>query len=246
MTDYERAAEILQKARYTIAFTGAGISVESGVPPFRGEDGLWSEYDPKMADINFFHSHPRDSWEFSKDVFYDILGEVEPNRAHRVLARMEEEGLLQAVVTQNIDNLHQEAGNEMVYEFHGNTRYALCLECGEKYRIDEELLKELPPHCESCGGLLKPDFVFFGEGIPEEVSRKSFEEARKADVVLVIGTTGEVQPAALVPVEASRNEATILEVNIKKSRLTDTITGIFLKGKATEVMEKLAGELNLD
>ena len=235
-----RAVEILKKSEHTTAFTGAGISVESGIPPFRGENGLWSRYDPRMFDIDYFYSHPAESWKLNKKLFFDVFKQVEPNRAHQVLARMEKEGLLQAVITQNIDNLHQQAGSEVVYEFHGNSRRTVCIECGKKYDIDEEMLSgEIPPACQECGGILKPDFIFFGEGIPETASRMSFAEAQKADVFLIIGTSGVVQPAALVPSQAQKNGAQILEVNTEESNYTDRITDVFLQGKATEMMDRL-------
>ncbi|MFW5992376.1 MAG: SIR2 family NAD-dependent protein deacylase, partial [Halanaerobiaceae bacterium] len=141
--------------------------------------------------------------------------------------------------TQNIDNLHQEAGSKEVYEFHGNSRRLICTGCGRKKTFAPSIFTDLPPCCEHCGEVLKPDYVFFGEPIPEPARSKSFREAKLADVFLVIGTEGEVQPAAMIPLQASKNGAKIIEVNTGKSNYTNNITDIYLQGKATEIMGKI-------
>ena len=245
MEKIKKAAGILKKSKYTTAFTGAGISVESGIPPFRGETGLWSKYNPIVLDINYFHSNPNESWKVIKEIFYDFFGKAKPNDAHKVLARMEQAGLLKNVITQNIDNLHQEAGSKEVYEFHGNSHDLICTKCGARYKINELDFEHLPVTCPKCNGLIKPDFIFFGEGIPSVAYQKSLEAAEKADVFLLIGTTGEVMPASQIPSLAKNNGATIIEINIEPSNYTYSITDIFLQGKATEVMNKLAKELHL-
>ncbi|MBN1447891.1 MAG: NAD-dependent deacylase [Bacteroidetes bacterium] len=236
------AARIIRNARHVTAFTGAGISVESGIPPFRGTEGLWNRYDPQSLEMSYFHSHPRESWEVIKKIFYDFFGEARPNDAHRALALMEQHGLLHAVITQNIDNLHQEAGSRNVIEFHGNSQMLLCLDCGARRPAREVDLAVLPPRC-TCGGVYKPDFVFFGEMIPEDASMRAFREAELADVFLLIGTTGEVMPASLLPEEAKRHGAMIIEVNTEASNYTTRLTDIFLEGKATAVMRGLRTEL---
>jgi NAD-dependent deacetylase len=237
------AAELIVNSRFLTAFTGAGISVESGIPPFRGENGIWNKYDPIIFDIEYYKSNPQAALQLRK-VFYDVIKIAKPNAAHKALAEMERMGLLKAVITQNIDNLHFLAGNKEVIEFHGNTRYFVCMNCGRKYLVEEvEIREDRAPVCPKCGGLLKPDFVFFGEPIPQEAFTKSFEYARKSDVMLVIGTTGVIYPASLVPVEAHESGAKIIEVNIEPSTYTDSITDIFLQGKATEVMSKLLEEV---
>ncbi len=238
-SDYRKAAEMIVNARHVTAFTGAGISVESGIPPFRGKGGLWSKYDPIFLEINYFHTHPKESWKLIKEIFYDFFGKAQPNEAHRVLAWMEQQGLLQAVITQNIDNLHQEAGSQTVYEFHGNSQKLVCTVCQRVYPVKEISLQQLPPKCPVCGGLLKPDFVFFGEPIPEPANSRSFREAEIADVFLLIGTSGEIMPAALIPQMAKSHGAKIIEVNTEPSHYTHHITDVFLRGKATESMRKL-------
>ena len=246
MTDEQikKAAEVVKRSTFTSAFTGAGISVESGIPPFRGEEGLWSRYDPKVLDIDFFHQHPKASWEVIMEIFYEFFGKARPNRAHVALAELEKTGLLQCVITQNIDNLHQEAGSTVVYEFHGNSKKLLCTSCRAEYKTGELDMKELPVRCPQCGGLIKPDFIFFGEPIPQDAYRYSFEAAGKSQVMLVIGTTAEVMPAGQVPVVAKSNGATIIEINPEPSNLTRHITDIFLQGKASEVMDKLLEEIS--
>ena len=243
MKEYQKAADLIRHSRHVTVFTGAGVSVESGVPPFRGENGLWNEYDPIILDLKNFYKNPEESWVTIKKIFYDYFGRAEPNAAHRVIARLEADGYVQAVITQNIDNLHQEAGSKNVFEFHGNSRELVCTECGEKYPVTEEILQKLPPKCEKCGEILKPDFVFFGEAIPDQAEKLSFEEAEKADLFIVIGTTGEVQPASLIPVVARSKGAKIIEINIKKSNFTDDITDLFIQEKASLAMKKIEAEL---
>jgi NAD-dependent deacetylase len=240
---YQRAAGIILKGRRITAFTGAGISVESGIPPFRGPDGLWSRYDSRVLDIGFFHEHPRQSWAAVKEIFYDSIIAAKPNAAHLALAAMENDGLLHCVITQNVDNLHQKAGNRVIWEFHGNTRILVCLGCTMSYRAAVVDLSELPPTCRVCGGVLKPDFVFFGESIPEPAATKSMLEARLSDVFLLIGTSGEVMPACLIPWSAKENGAAIIEINTQESQYTNQITDVFLQDNATAAMARLLAAL---
>lgn len=235
----QKAAELIRNSKAMIAFTGAGVSVESGIPPFRGTNGLWSRYDPQCLDLDFFHSHPKESWTAIKTIFYDFFGNAKFNEAHRVLADFEAKGILKTLVTQNIDNLHQMAGSKNVLEFHGNSQKLICPQCKKMYVPEEINLDVLPPLCLNDGFILKPDFVFFGEGIPEEAYRRSILAARKADVVLIIGTTGEVMPASMIPSEAKRAGATIIEINTEPSNYTHRITDIFLEGKASEILLEL-------
>jgi len=239
----KKAAEIIKKSKYTIAFTGAGISVESGIPPFRGEHGLWNKYDPRVLDLGYFYEDPVDCWFFIREIFYDFFAESKPNAAHKVLAKMEAAGLLNAVITQNIDNLHFEAGSKAVYEFHGNSKQLKCMQCGKIVPVETINLKELPPRCPDDGSVLKPDFIFFGEGIPPEAYEMSFIAAKKCDVCLIIGSTGEVVPASYVPRTAKEYGAVIIEVNPCKSQFTNQITDIHLEGRASIIMEGLASSL---
>jgi NAD-dependent deacetylase len=235
-----QAAQILKNSRHAVVFTGAGISVESGVPPFRGDGGLWNKYDPRSLELSYFLKNPKESWTVLKEIFYDFLADARPNPAHLALARLENKGIVKSVITQNIDNLHQIAGNTLVYEFHGNTRQLRCLECGRTILSESVSLNSLPPRCNLCQGLLKPDIVFFSEMIPPGVSEQAFAEAEKADVMLVVGSTGEVMPAAYVPFTAKeRNNAMVIEVNPEKSHFTKSVTDIFLKGPAGDILPRL-------
>lgn len=238
-----KAANLLLKSRFTTAFTGAGISVESGIPPFRGKDGIWNKYDPRSLEICYFMNHPFDSWNIIKEIFYNFFEHAKPNKAHLVLAQMEQRGLLGRIITQNIDNLHQEAGSKEVYEFHGNSKRLVCLACHRVYPVKDISFDHLPPTCRECGGLLKPDFVFFGEGIPQEALGASYEAAHLSDVLIVIGTTGDVMPANQIPFMAKSNGCRIIEINTEPSNYTSEITDIFIRGGAGETMEKLALEL---
>lgn len=243
LKNIEIAAEKIKSSKYAVAFTGSGISVESGIPSFRGADGIWSRYDPKTLELGYFFEQPLASWKVIKEIFYDFFGNAKANRAHEVLAEMENHGILKSVITQNIDNLHQQAGSKTVYEFHGNSQKLICTSCHQIYPVPEIDLRALPPYCPRCEGLLKPDFIFFGEGIPMDAYHNSVRDAEKADVMLVIGTTGEVMPAAQMPYIAKQNNALIIEVNTERSRLTAAITDIFLEGKASEVMGMLGEKL---
>jgi len=233
------AAAILRESTFTTAFTGAGISVESGIPPFRGEKGLWNKYDPICLDIGFFLSQPEKSWESIKEIFYDFFGSARPNQAHLLLAEMERRNLLHRIITQNIDNLHQEAGSTKVFEFHGNSMKLVCLGCHREFPFTPDMFRKIPPRCPGCRGLLKPDFVFFGEPIPQKPLDAAYEAAMKSDAFLIIGSTGEVMPANQIPPLAKKNGATIIEINPQESNYTQGVTDIFLKGKAGEMMKKL-------
>jgi NAD-dependent deacetylase len=234
----QEAVQIIRDARHLVAFSGAGISVESGVPPFRGPNGLWSSYNPKYLELSYFHRHPERCWRILKEIFYEHFAAARPNDAHRVLAQLEAQGLLKAVITQNIDNLHQLAGSKKVIEFHGNTRNLLCLNCGKVTAANPEALELLPPRC-SCGGILKPDCIFFGEAIPEEAWVESRREIQTADVVLIVGSTGEVYPAASLPHQAAENGARIIEINPKESNFTQTITDVFIALPAGKAMNRV-------
>lgn len=243
ISEYKNAAEIIRNAKHVIAFTGAGISVESGIPPFRGEAGLWNKYDPSLLEIGSFLANPEKSWKVIREIFYDKFADARPNEAHLLLSRLESNRMLKSVITQNIDNLHQEAGSKTVYEFHGNSRKLMCMGCREIYQSSEINLNVIPPMCESCGELLKPDFIFFGEPIPEKAYIMSVKEANAADVILVIGASGEVIPAGSIPYLAKKNGAMVIEINPGRSNYTDTITDIFIQSKAIKAAIDLGKKL---
>ena len=248
MTDDARIAEaaaVLRSARRAIAFTGAGISVESGIPPFRGADGLWERLDPSLLEIATFRRDPAAAWPLLRALFYDRLAAARPNPAHRALAALERAGRLAAVVTQNVDGLHRAAGSRVVHELHGSLRRLACLACGARYPLAATGLGELPPTCRMCGGVLRPEIVFFGEGLPEPVRSDAFAAAAACDAILVVGTSGEVMPAALLPWTAADRGATVIEVNTAPSAYTAPLTDLFLEGPAAATLARLATHLDL-
>ncbi len=242
-TNLRAAAEAILQSRHTSVFTGAGISVESGIPPFRGANGVWSKYDPQSLDLSFFHNNPHTSWITIREIFYSYFGNAEPNTAHRCLAALESKGLIKAIITQNIDNLHQMAGSKNVIEFHGNAHTLVCTTCDSKYPVSRINLSQIPPLCILDKGVLKPDFIFFGENIPTDAYEQAKYEMEHSEVLLVIGSSGEVVPASYLPDLAKRNRAIIIEINPERTTFTDRITNIFLRGKASEILERLNGYL---
>jgi NAD-dependent deacetylase len=240
-----RAAKLLRGAKHLTAFTGAGISVESGIPPFRGANGIWSRYDPGVLDIDRYRSWPDETWPVINEIFYRYFATAVPNQAHFFLSRLQQEGLLKGLITQNIDNLHQDAGNTDVIEYHGNSQYMVCTYCGERRKVEEPLHTSEVPRCSNEGALMKPDFIFFGEPIPQEAAERSLSEARQSDVMLLIGTTGEVMPASMIPKIAKQAGATIIEINTEETAFTQSVTDLFLKGRATEVCGLLQQEMEL-
>lgn len=235
-----KAAEIIRKSKHMIALTGAGISVESGIPDFRSAGGLWDKYDPAVyASIYSFHNMPEKVWEMIFDMI-EITEKAKPNNAHIALAELEKMKLLKAVITQNIDNLHQEAGSKNVIEYHGNAKHLVCLNCSALYSSSEfEIREKQIPHCESCGKVLKPSVIFFGENIPERALSESQRHAETADVVLVAGTSAIVYPAAGIPRIAKKLGAVIIEFNVEETELTGDYTDIFIYGSAGETLSEL-------
>jgi len=212
-------------AENTVVFTGAGISSESGIPTYRGVGGLWTKYDPNLyANINHFNRDPSYYWNFFKDVRYPILKKARPNRAHLALAELESIGKLKSVITQNIDGLHQEAGSARVIELHGNTRVFVCTHCAHEYSIDEAnslLEKELPPLCTDCRGILRPDVILFGESLKPQVLDDAYREAVSCDILISVGSSLVVTPAADIPVTAKRGGAKLAIINIDPTPLDD-------------------------
>jgi NAD-dependent deacetylase len=238
------ALELVRAAGRVLAFTGAGVSAESGIPTYRDTDGaLWGAYDPAtVAHIDVFLRDSSLYWRFFQDVRYQAIAGAQPNPAHRALAAMERGGRLIGVVTQNIDGLHQAAGSREVVELHGNTRRIRCLACGARYTMDEvhrQLQTELPPPCRRCGGRLKPEVVFFGESLPEEALKRASELAARCDLVLVVGSSLVVYPAAWVPEHARRHGARLIIVNRTPTPWDERADAV-LRAPAGEVLPRLA------
>jgi len=238
-----KAADIVAGSRYLIAFTGAGISADSGMPTFRGEGGLWGSYDERHLELGFFMREPATAWKTIRRIFYAFTLDAKPNDAHLCLARWEREGLLRLVVTQNIDGLHGRAGSMAVAEFHGSCDDLVCTRCGARTAATPELVAELPPRC-GCGGVYKPGFTFFGEGIPPEAYAASFEAANRADACVVIGSTGSVYPAASIPRLVKSRGGLVVEINPEPSDFTEDISDVFIPLGAAEAMRRLDAELS--
>ncbi len=239
----QRAAKDILRSKKTIAFTGAGISVESGIPDFRGSGGLWERYDPEeYAHIHAFHANPDRVWGMLKEMFTLVMG-AKPNPAHTGLAELERMGLLSSVVTQNVDGLHQAAGSKNVIEFHGSHRTLSCLKCSTKIEGSSLTLEDLPARCPRCLSLLKPDVVFFGEPIPWEAQTLSFKECRSCTAVLVVGTSAVVYPAASIPITAKENGATVIEINKEPTPLTDDISDYLICGSAGQIIPAIIDEV---
>lgn len=210
-------ASEIKKSKHIITFTGAGHSAESGIPTYRGENGLWEKFDPnKYANINYFIKDPTYYWNFFKEIRYPILKKVKPNQGHFAFVKLEKMGKLKTVITQNIDGLHQEAGSTSVLELHGTTRIITCMECSKKFLMDEVfpmLEKKIPPLCTECGGILRPAVIFFGESLDPGVLRSAYDEASRCDFLFAVGSSLTVYPAADIPVRAKQGGATVVIIN---------------------------------
>ncbi len=239
----QSAAEIIDGTHYLAALTGAGVSAGSGIPAFRGRGGLWQVYDPALASIDTFRKDPHRVWEMTRELMAMVKGS-EPNPAHIVLAAMERVGVLKGLVTQNIDNLHQRAGSRSVIELHGSVGKLSCLSCNIDFNSADFNVKEDDPLCPHCSAMLKPGMVFFGEAVPFGALMEARLLASTADAMLVIGTSAVVNPAAELPVLARGNRAKIIEINIEPTGLTNSITDVFIRGRAEEVLPDLLGAMS--
>jgi len=237
-------AALLAQARAAIAFTGAGISVESGIPHFRGEGGLWTKFDPyKVAHIDTFRQDPAQYWTYSLN---HRRTDAEPNPAHRALVDLERRGHLQAVVTQNTDGLHQKAGSGLVIELHGSSHEVVCLDCERRFpraEIDRLNREHCPPSCPACGGrFLKPTVVLFGESLPMEALHEAQSLAMTADVVLIVGSSLQVYPAAGIPRLALEHGAELAIVNAEPTPFDDR-AAVVIHGKAGEVLPQMLSRI---
>ncbi|WP_338603354.1 NAD-dependent protein deacetylase [Sulfolobus tengchongensis] len=217
--EYEKIAEEIFSSTYGIAFTGAGISTASGIPDFRGPQGLWKKYSPELATIEYFEKDPKGFWEF-----YSLrmrgLFDAQPNKAHYALAELEKMGLIKAIITQNIDGLHQKAGSRNVIELHGTMRRSYCASCLKVY--DSSLVLKMvesgniPPKCE-CGGIIRPDVVLFGE--PVKNIYEALSIAYDSDLVLSIGSSLTVYPANLIPQVVKERGGKLIILNMEETPL---------------------------
>ena len=239
----KKAAADLAQANMAAALTGAGASIESGIPPFRGKGGLWEKMDPmEVAHIDAFMQDPAKVWKLLVKGMKDVVDQAQPNDCHKGLARLEALGKLQTVITQNIDGLHQMAGNTDVIEFHGTFAWQRCMDCSTHIETRRVNVSDIPPRCH-CGGILRPNAVFFGELIPQEALWRSRQVATDCDIMLVIGTSAMVHPAAMMPVLAKETGATVIEINPESTPLTGEISDYIIKGPAGETMNCIVAEL---
>ena len=245
----DRVAELIVGAKRVVVFSGAGISTESGIPDFRSPGGIWERFDPDDFTYQRFVRRPetrRIWWQLFRE--RGLSSEIKPNPAHYAIRELEQMGKLDAVITQNIDNLHQRAGvpDEKVFELHGNVLSTVCLGCGRRYHFEQIMGKldrgEEVPDCESCGGILKPGIVFFGEALPEEVFREAGRRASRADLFLVIGSSLIVYPAAEIPLEALSSGAKLIIINLSPTPLDDR-AAVLIKASAGETMTKVIERL---
>ena len=243
----ERAAELLSAARRGVAFTGAGASAESGIPTFRGAGGLWTKYDPvKVASIGNFMQDPTAYWMVSKERGGIALA-ARPNPGHLALVALEAAGVLVAIVTQNTDGLHQASGSRRVVEVHGSSRTVQCLDCGTRESravVQARLAVQMPPLCKSCGGMfLKPTVVLFGEPMPLPAMHEDLALAQSADVMLVVGSSLVVHPAADIPLAAVRAGANLIIINTEPTPF-DSLAEVVIHGRAGEVLPAILTQLD--
>ena len=245
----ERLATLIRENQPAVALTGAGVSTESGIPDFRSPTGMWAEFDPlEYGSLGAFRADPGKVWRFYAPRF-SMLTDAEPNAAHRALADLERLGLLQAVVTQNIDLLHERAGSENVVEVHGSIRTSTCPGCGARYPLAEvlDLIErgDGAPPCPECGALLKPDVVFFDEMLPEEPIQRAHELVEQAGVLLVVGSSLEVWPVAELPHLTLRAGGKVAVVNEGPTSI-DSQAALKLGGRAGEVLSETVARLDRD
>jgi NAD-dependent deacetylase len=243
-----RCSADLVNAKHAVAFTGAGISTESRIPDFRGPSGIWTR-DPEAERRSYeifgkFLRNPREYWEEAlKSPFYGMIENAKPNLAHYALAELEQMGILKAIITQNIDGLHQKAGSKNVLEFHGSIDKLRCIYCGCRFprsEFEDEIREKKVPLCRNCSSPLKVDVVHFTEPIPSDVYELSFFEAMKCDLMFVCGTSAAVYPAAELPRVAKKRGARVVEVNFEETPLTrERVSDYILEGKAGEILPRI-------
>jgi NAD-dependent deacetylase len=232
-------AELLVTQRPCVALTGAGISAESGIPTFRSKGGLWEKYDPLIyASIEVFRRDPSKYWAIRGD-FIRNYDKYQPNPAHLALADLEAMKILRHIITQNIDGLHRKAGSKGVTEIHGSLREIYCLSCAKTY-LAPKVPPGNPPYCE-CGGVLKPNTVLFGEQLPGDALKRAYAESSTCKVMLVIGTSAVVQPAASLPHLAKQNGAIVIEVNPEKAF---PLADYYLAENAGTALSTIVAEIN--
>ncbi len=240
-------AELILSSGNAVALTGAGISTESGIPDYRSPGtGLWEKMDQSVVSLEGFRRNPSKYYEYALDL-HPIRQAARPNPAHLLLAALEREGQLRGIITQNVDGLHQDAGSGTVHELHGSLRQVVCLECSSLHSMDEAMERvisgENPPLCAGCGGILKPNAVFFGEMLPTAPWQRSLELARKADLFIAIGSSLQVSPANTLPDIALQAGARLVVLNIMPT-FFDTDAVLVVREKIGEFAAAVTSILN--
>lgn len=236
----KQAADLIAQAEYVVVFTGAGVSKESGLPTFRdAQEGLWAQYDPEeLASLEGFRRDPELVWTWYQHR-RALYGDVEPNPGHDAIVQLEELVPRVVVVTQNVDDLHRRAGSTDIVELHGNIYRYKCLEEERPLTLEDlGATDEVPPRCPHCGSLVRPDVVWFGEFLPTDALDRAIQESRQCYVMLVVGTSAIVQPAASLPYEAAEHGASIIEVNPRPSGAT-RVADVFLQGPSGDILPQV-------
>ena len=245
----DEAARLMYLSGHVVALVGAGLSVESGIPPFRGPGGLWTKYgEPDMAGYQRFLEDPKQWWEErvsgtgSLQELVNALAQAKPNPGHVALKEIEELGYLKHIITQNIDNMHQEAGSEAVTEIHGNRTKLRCLGCSRRWPLDEFPIDELPPSCPDCGGVVKSDTVMFGEPIPHDALEECIRQTEVCDCMLLVGTSATVYPAAGFPLDVKRSGGRLIEMNPNETPLSE-VSDVVLRAPTGESLPLVVSRL---
>jgi NAD-dependent deacetylase len=245
-----KVASLLRESKQAIAFTGAGISTESGVPDFRSPGGVWSKYQPVLFQ-EFLSSEEarRRYWQIKREGYYEMRN-ARPNHGHRVLARLETAGKIAAIITQNIDGLHHDAGSRNILELHGTSRYCICLKCNQRFdsdSIQQRLEAGLDiPLCDQCGGFIKSATVSFGQALPPQILAEAFDLCLHADLLLAIGSSLVVEPAASLPLQAKQHGARLVIINRDETPLdawADVVVRTSIGDSLLEIARRLGYEL---
>ncbi|MCS7207668.1 MAG: Sir2 family NAD-dependent protein deacetylase [Dehalococcoidia bacterium] len=246
------AVQCLRASRYVVALVGAGLSRESGIPTFRGPDGLWTRYgEPPMDGYQRFLRDPRAYWEEQmrpdtegpRAELARAIAQAKPNPGHFALVALERMGILRCTITQNVDNLHREAGSQRLIEIHGNRTFLRCIGCGLRVPRKEFVIKEIPPPCPECGGLIKGDGVMFGEPIPRAWLEACYEETAQCDCMLLVGTSGTVYPAAGFPQMVKMQGGRLIEINPLQTHLTP-LCDVVVRASAAVALPRLVEMLS--
>ena len=241
----EQLVEYFKSSNYIVVLTGAGVSTESGIPDFRSpKSGLWNKYSPEIVEIDYFMRYPEAFYKFLLDGIRDTFN-AKPNFTHYFLGKYEKKGKIKSIITQNIDGLHQKGGSEKVLELHGNMRKAICMKCGKKFKTEEIIKyykeKNEAPKC-SCGGIIKPDVVFFGEMLPTDTLNEAFSEAERCDLFISLGSSLVVTPAALLPHRAKETGSKLAIINLQNTPL-DRDADIVINEKVSYILKQLDRKL---